>query len=369
VSLAGLTLGVVPMDQAHRVGKESMDVVAPPVRELVLLSQLTRCAQQPTLLSDGPRLVAHVAALLQQNLPCAWGALVLLEQQTISAQAHWGLNDEQVQHAMYRNGVVHVERLLVAHDVSLQFGDTPVGFLRLGAASIGLPTLDDAFVQTLADQIALLFGLHQNHTRERLATTLAAVTLDLVGQLDTRALFLSILRHGVLLIDGSAGALYRLSDTRDALELVATHGTARPDWEEQVELGDCPVGTAAMSREMVVLPSDVPDSGGGVAVPLVLHNQVLGVLLLRQDEPSRPITPILREMLETFAAQATLVLRNARLFEEEQQRGRELFTLYENSRVITSAQRPEVAHGTSLACWLPTPKKASPMRPGISSVR
>jgi PAS domain S-box-containing protein len=341
VSLAGLTLGVVPMDQAHRVGKESMDVVAPPVRELVLLSQLTRCAQQPTLLSDGPRLVAHVAALLQQNLPCAWGALVLLEQQTISAQAHWGLNDEQVQHAMYRNGVVHVERLLVAHDVSLQFGDTPVGFLRLGAASIGLPTLDDAFVQTLADQIALLFGLHQNHTRERLATTLAAVTLDLVGQLDTRALFLSILRHGVLLIDGSAGALYRLSDTRDALELVATHGTARPDWEEQVELGDCPVGTAAMSREMVVLPSDVPDSGGGVAVPLVLHNQVLGVLLLRQDEPSRPITPILREMLETFAAQATLVLRNARLFEEEQQRGRELFTLYENSRVITSAQRPE----------------------------
>ena len=107
---------------------------------------------------------------------------------------------------------------------TLRFSGLPVGELVVGPALPDTPPPDEAFLQLIADQIALLFGLHQDHARERLATTLAAVTLDLVGQLDSRALFQSILRHGAQLIDGTAGALYRLVEEGEAIELAATYG-------------------------------------------------------------------------------------------------------------------------------------------------
>lgn len=307
----------------------TIDPVASLARELALLGQLTACAQQPLLLADGERLVAHVAGLLGQHLPCDWGFLAIVEQGVISAEAGWGADDEP-QHHGHQNGSDSQPL-----SVPLRFGGTLIGNLHLGPFPPPA-VLDETFLQVLSDQIALLFGLHQNQVRERLATTLAAVTLDLVGQLDTRSLFHSILRHGVQLVDGAAGALYRVRD-EGALELAATHGLALP-WEHELAL-DSGIAEAVTRREALLLSEMPHGAASGVAVPLVLYNQVLGVLVLAQPASERPITPTHREMLETFAAQATLVLRNARMFEEEQQRGRELFTLYENSRVIESSQR------------------------------
>jgi GAF domain-containing protein len=58
-------------------------------------------------------------------------------------------------------------------------------------------------------------------------------------------------------------------------------------------------------------------------VPLIREGTVIGVFTLNRKEP-RPFTDKQIKLVETFANQAVIAIENARLFESEQQRTREL---------------------------------------------
>ncbi len=60
-----------------------------------------------------------------------------------------------------------------------------------------------------------------------------------------------------------------------------------------------------------------------LAVPLVRENKAFGGLLLRRNEV-RPFTATQIELVRTFADQATIAMENVRLFNETQQKSREL---------------------------------------------
>ncbi|NTU79149.1 MAG: GAF domain-containing protein [Chloroflexales bacterium] len=76
-----------------------------------------------------------------------------------------------------------------------------------------------------------------------------------------------------------------------------------------------------------------------MALPLKTQDDTAGivVLILAGETPS----PRLRRLAGVFAAQVTLLVRNARLFSQQQQRARELFVLYENSQEITTTTQVE----------------------------
>jgi PAS domain S-box-containing protein len=83
------------------------------------------------------------------------------------------------------------------------------------------------------------------------------------------------------------------------------------------------VQDASRDPRWLVLPSDTKPVGSAIAAPLVLGQQISGILLLTHPAPDFFDEGHLN-VLTSIAAQAVVTLRNARLYQVEQQRRQEL---------------------------------------------
>ena len=79
----------------------------------------------------------------------------------------------------------------------------------------------------------------------------------------------------------------------------------------------------------------------GIGVPLLVQDELIGVLILMHDRPEALFSAADQSLIEAFAKPVALVVRNAQLFTQQQQRARELYVLYENGQVLSSSLQIE----------------------------
>ena len=138
---------------------------------------------------------------------------------------------------------------------------------------------------------------------------------------------------------GAEDAHVRLLDD-DQLRLVAVHGDVPgPAVGDVFPAGPYSVGGLAMEERRVVHIEDITAEPEDrfpalrrlarygmrsiVSAPLLLEGRAIGNVTLRRTEP-RPFTDAQIRQLETFADQAVVAIQNARLFEEIEEKSREL---------------------------------------------
>jgi GAF domain-containing protein len=208
-------------------------------------------------------------------------------------------------------------------------------------------------LKTFADQAVIaienvrLFQELQTRTQELARSveqlrSLAEVSQAVNSTLDLDQVLATIVARAVVLSSTDAGLIYELEESTRTLRLRATHGysseleaefTARP-----LTLGESVIGRAAESRMPVQIPdvaSDNAYTGRGreaserfgiralLAVPLVQEGRVVGGLGVGRKQPGA-FSPEVVDLLQTFAAQSTLAIQNARLFREIEQKSHEL---------------------------------------------
>jgi GAF domain-containing protein/anti-sigma regulatory factor (Ser/Thr protein kinase) len=232
-------------------------------------------------------------------------------------------------------------------------GDEGVGTIVLGHPEPrqSLSDIELGLVQTFADQAiiaienARLFEAEQERTHELLESLqYQTATSDVLGAIarsatETQPVFDAIVANAARLCGAHISIIHLLdSDSRlhpaalhnvneDAAELIHHH---QKDNQEQLiarrAVDSCAVVEVTDIWDDPTYPQDVARAIGIRAVtgvPLINKGKAIGAISVALPQPTKFDRSQI-ELVETFARQAVIAIENARLFEAEQQRRREL---------------------------------------------
>ncbi|WP_315701959.1 MULTISPECIES: adenylate/guanylate cyclase domain-containing protein [unclassified Bradyrhizobium] len=354
-----------------RVGKVAVAYVVDP-RGRVLASS----TNGPAVGQDVAKLQQVAAAIGPRGHPVASGAdadgravltaasvlpklgwVVLFEQPTMVALAP--VRDQLLRGALLIGlglvvatlaGTVLARRMLV-----------PVTALRAGARRLGagdfshrievhtrdeLEELAEQFngmAAQLAESYSELEAKVEERTRELAQSINELKVLEEVGRevassLDVNAVLPTIASRALEITHADAILIYSYDAAKRQFELVEATGIDEVQWAEHPVLAedDALLGDAVRSGEPIAIADlatgpdlplrDVALAAGFHAVlftPLVEQQGVVGALVVLR-RVAGPFAPNLIGLVRTFAHQAVLAMRNARLFSEVDQKGREL---------------------------------------------
>jgi signal transduction histidine kinase/DNA-binding response OmpR family regulator len=168
---------------------------------------------------------------------------------------------------------------------------------------------------------------------------LGEVTQAVNSTLDLQTVLSTIVSKAVQLSDTDAGSIYVHDEMRQEFELQANYGMSdaliAALKEHHAEISGAvahaakqgePVQVPDMRAEPTVPANELMLEAGYRArllVPLRRFNEVMGALVVRRKAPGEfPKSTI--DLLRTFAAQSVLAIQNARLFQEIEEKGRQL---------------------------------------------
>src|SRR5262245_52253654 len=270
----------------------------------------------------------------------------ILERRTIH-QADVSVDPEMSSQEQIRRG--QIRTMLV---VPLMREAEPIGVLSLSKSQAQAFTDKQIeLVTTFADQAVIamenarLFEAEQASKRELARSVEELESLGKVSQAVNSSLELdkvlpTILEHACAMSYAGGGTVYVFDKTTSEFRLAAAHNMsdehiamvrAQPMRLNSVVVGDC-----ATRREVVQVadlsnttPSPLIDillrTGvrAVLAVPLLHQAEVVGVLVVRRNQPGT-FSPEVIRLVEAFAAQSAIAVENARLFGEIAQKSREL---------------------------------------------
>src|SRR6266540_1542913 len=268
------------------------------------------------------RLVTVIAILAMTSIVVVGGALVLTLRLAGSIQA-------------LRAGAARIGSGDLASRISIKTGDE-------------LEALADQFNQTagqLQTSYADLEKKVELRTRELAQSVEELRALGEVSQavnstLDLETVLNTIVAKATQLSGTEAGAIYVHDDAKNEFALRATYGMSEAFVAELarqgVGFGESTVAQAAMRRAPVQV-ADLEEAKPTplqevilragyralLVMPLLSRDNLMGALVVRRKAPGSFPAAVL-DLLQTFAAQSVLAIQNARLFQEIEEKGRQL---------------------------------------------
>jgi len=217
---------------------------------------------------------------------------------------------------------------------------------------------------TFADQAVIaienvrLFDEVQARTRELTQSVEELRALGEVSQavnstLDLDTVLTTIVGKATQLSSTEAGTIYVFDEATQEFRLRATYGMDETIIaairDRHIRLGETAIGKAAEQRKLVQIADVRSDASVGVldvivragfrallVVPLLAGDRIVGALVVRRKAPGEfPKSTV--ELLQTFATQSVLAIKNARLFSEIEEKSRQLqFASEHKSQFVSS---------------------------------
>jgi signal transduction histidine kinase/DNA-binding response OmpR family regulator len=208
-----------------------------------------------------------------------------------------------------------------------------------------------ALLSVFADQAVIaienvrLFDEVQARTAELAQSVEELRALGEVSQavnstLDVNTVLTTIVAKAVQLSDTEAGTIYVLDEASQEFKLRASYGMddalIAAVQEQHIRMGETVVSRAVLQRRPVQIYDVQHDPSSPVldvilragyrahlTLPLLSADRIIGALIVRRKEPGE-FSKSTVDLLQTFGAQSVLAIQNARLFQEIEEKGREL---------------------------------------------
>ncbi len=219
--------------------------------------------------------------------------------------------------------------LPIHHDRGITYWNvTTTPLLDLGSSGDALIAAVDVTRQVLAKQRAQEAA---EVAQERIGQmmTLHATSLAVASQLgaDPRELLADILRRSILLLNARAGTVYARDSRRDELQVIVCQGLRGDYTGNRIRIGEGLAGQVALTGRGLIVDDyraypyraaiyDNELFRAVIAVPLIHHGQVIGVLDILDDADRRTFTDDDLWLLDLFASQAAQAMENARTYVE-----------------------------------------------------
>jgi GAF domain-containing protein len=186
----------------------------------------------------------------------------------------------------------------------------------------------------VAIEHARLFEREQERLRQLEA--LREVSTEITRELDLPSLLDIIWHHAARLVECDRGALFLWDEESQEIRPAAWPKGTRDLGNIRLKPGQGVVGTVVETRRGMVLndyrdwPRALPHflkSNPAVAFmaePILYQDRLIGVIGIGRSEGGRPFTDQDQETLRLFGQHAAVAIENARLFEQEQKRRRQV---------------------------------------------
>ncbi len=235
-------------------------------------------------------------------------------------------------------------------------GEKSIGGLII-AGKHGAPIKHQAAIETIVNHFAVIFErrLSQKEVTQRKEQleALRDVELGIVSELDVESLLQSIAEKATAIVNAAACGFSIYNPKRKVLEYTAYTGFEEFPEDTDVYPGEGLSGRVWENRETMTvsnyaewegrLENWAPMTNNYMAgFPVIWGDEILGVLEIALDL-SQSLSPGQISVLELFATQAAIAIKNARLFSEEKLRRTEADTLREVGVLINQmVDRPEL---------------------------
>ncbi|MDX1485329.1 MAG: ATP-binding protein [Alphaproteobacteria bacterium] len=228
-----------------------------------------------------------------------------------------------------------VGTLVISRKVPGPFGEKVIDLIQTFANQSVLPIQNARLYRDIEERTAeLRAALEQVRALSEVGQAVSS-SLDLQNVLDT------IVAHAAELSDSEAGTIWVLDEEMGKLKVAATRGFSDEHARELMKLTRMPQGGTsykAMQRRVPVEVPDMLDETGTspvrdlqikegfrahLSVPLVREDEVVGTLVISRKRPG-PFGKETIDLLQTFANQSVLPIQNARLFQDIEEKGRQI---------------------------------------------
>jgi signal transduction histidine kinase/HAMP domain-containing protein len=245
-----------------------------------------------------------------------------------------------------RSIVLPLRRLTVAMD-GLNAGNVAVAIPQAGPGEIG------AMARTLAIFRDTLKELHETLAQFE---ALRAVGRAVGSTLDLDAVLSMVVARAVEFSHAQAGMIYDYDEASREFRFRASYGAEEELIQnlrrEPIRLGDGPISTAAVIGSPAEIRDLFAEDRGAaatlwdslarlgyqslIAAPLLDDERILGGLVVARHEAADFSKEVVG-LIEAFATQSALAVRNAKLFEEQRRRERDLRIAHEELKTAQAS--------------------------------
>ncbi|MEK6256540.1 MAG: GAF domain-containing protein, partial [Chloroflexota bacterium] len=233
------------------------------------------------------------------------------------------------------------EGILSWMGVPLNAGAETIGVISIASRDPGVAYAEEQknLLQAVADQAAGAIVkarlLEESERRARQLATLNEVARSLTSTLEIDPLLNGILQSATSILNCEAGSLLLVDQETDELVFEVTAGPVADDLTgTRLAQGVGLVGQSVDSRNPIIVNdveqsnswSDETDKETGfitrdlLVVPMMVKDNVIGVIEVINKRDRSPFSPEDQELLMAFTGQAAILVENARLYAQTDQR-------------------------------------------------